>query len=383
MKIENVNVPEQDVMGVVNCIPFVIDVVESIGKNGGYFHMLYHQLVYPHFQNRNVQLPTSPIRKFEKAGYENVYNLSHTIPIYLKEQRPETYSENDIVDLLGAYFPNVQNDNPYIELYVKNIEQASAGDDMAYKWLFSVVLIHELAHAALDNHNLQHFHGTEKVAYSTEFGKWIEESMANAIALRIIKEYGNDEFYDYAKDFMKNQTPEYALGVSMEEFDNTHLRNVMRIKKNGTVEELKKEWLKYVKSSAQPDWDTLEKWNEILTSTNVYMYNGEYYTEYNKLAFVIVKAAVTILKEKNSGALSYDQLCEQMPVLMKEDGAHKFGKLAKLDSIDLPSCFYAQKDDLIHLDDGDYALYSYWYEKDMDDIINFANKHSLNVGVVK
>ena len=66
----------------------------------------------------------------------------------------------------------------------------------------------------------------EKIHYFSEFGRWREESMANAVTLRIIRGYGNKDFYDYAKQFMQSQPAEYALGVLMEDFGSWDFRNV-------------------------------------------------------------------------------------------------------------------------------------------------------------
>ena len=141
-------------------------------------------------------------------SYENIVTLLHTIPIYLRDSRPEEIlGEDCIIDPLGAYYSNRKGDSPYIELYMTNIECCTQNDDQHFKWLFTKVLLHELAHAALDIHNHeQNYQTTEKVLYSSEFGRWCEELMANAVALRIIKDYGDKDFYDYAKQFMESQS---------------------------------------------------------------------------------------------------------------------------------------------------------------------------------
>ena len=89
----------------------------------------------------------------EYEGYENIATLAHTIPIYLRHSKPEKKDDNSIIDLLGAYYSNRHGDTPYIELYLKGIDDATNGNDEHFKWLFVKVLIHELAHAALDIFN--------------------------------------------------------------------------------------------------------------------------------------------------------------------------------------------------------------------------------------
>ena len=177
------------------------------------------------------------VRRFEKIYYKLIY----TIPIYLKEKgeiAKECYrGEGDIVEPLGAYFKNLRRhaflreyyeSNPYIELYVDKIYESANGDAQTFKWLFTKTLIHELAHAVLDNYNLSKLNRhITKLRYNSEFIKRREESMANAIALKVIKEFGDKDFYNYARFFMLTQPAEYALGVSMEDFDYWDMRSVI------------------------------------------------------------------------------------------------------------------------------------------------------------
>jgi hypothetical protein len=230
------------------------------------------------YQDISTQCPVSPVRKFECGWYENIAVLWHTIPIYLRDKRPEIGHDNDcksIIDPLGAYFPNRHGDDPYIELYLTDIY--GAAEDFyemykdktlldtkpsvkeGFKFLSTIVLLHELAHAALDIFNLEDTPKSEMVSYKTEFGKWREESMANAVALRIIRDYGNQTLYNYAKKFMELQPAEYALGVKMEAFESSDFDSIFDAKRYGVDENLQQEWLDYAQGT--PDWSGLKKWN--------------------------------------------------------------------------------------------------------------------------
>lgn len=243
---------------------------------------------YKEFNNyQNVTKPhtsRSPVRKFEYAGYKNMVVLWHTIPIYLCGIREG--QDNGIIDLLGAYFPNKTGDSPYIELYLTDIYNKAENEvetnhstvaanektrkkEEYFKKILTIVLIHELAHAALDIFNMEGPHSSEKVSYHTNFGRWCEESMANAVALRIIKEKANSvkdkktgkkykdasgnpisnntTIYNYAKEFMLSQPDEYALGALMEDFDADDFNSVFEAKIYGIDKDLQKEWLKYAK----------------------------------------------------------------------------------------------------------------------------------------
>ena len=225
----------------------------------------------------------SPIWKFECGRYENIAVLWHTIPIHLCDTKPRSIdeSQNCIVDVLGAYFPN-RIAPPYIELYLTDIyTEAKAAIDRDYpqyypsqkapkepqyfKRLLTIVLLHELAHAALDIFNLVDAPSSEEVFYDTDFGKWREESMANAVALRIIRDYGRPTLINYAKKFMELQPAEYALGVLMEDFDADDFNSVFEAKIKGVNPMLQQQWLDYAQGS--PDWTGLKAWNAKINST--------------------------------------------------------------------------------------------------------------------
>ncbi len=267
MKIINIDASANLVkkMCLLDVQQFILDVVHPLEHS-----ILINQnrcLLYPTKKIENgVKLPISPIRIQNEVGYENVYNLLHTIPIYLRETKPQYYDDIDIVDLLGAYYPNRKGDSPYIELYLSCILTSVDSDDLKYKWLITKVLIHELAHAALDIKNIESYHNNKKikelVRYNTEFGKWREESMANAVALRIIHEYNDQLFYEFAKNYMLTQDPEYRLGVRMENFRYWDFRSVIESKVKGVDQDLQDEWLKDAKSDSI-DWEGLKKWNKL------------------------------------------------------------------------------------------------------------------------
>ena len=201
--------------------------------------------------------PPTPIRKFPRASYRNIVSLLHTIPVYLREKN----TRDDEGDLLGTYHPD--KSNPYIELYMQDIWDAAKANDLHYKWLLTKVLIHELAHAALDVYNLENGkYIEEKVKYSTEFGKWREESMANAITLRIIREFDDTAFYAYAKEFMLHQPNRYALGVLLENFEDLDFDSVLEAKYMGVPVNFAEEWMAYVQGT--PDWEGLHQRNKEL-----------------------------------------------------------------------------------------------------------------------
>ena len=281
MKILNYDAPEELVIKVLEqAIPdFILEVIRK--QETAFYHgdEFYLQMLCPlqryeqgEVEKRQVTegsleiftpisfdqcLRPTPIRKFTQASYRNIVSLLHTIPVYL---RAENKSREE-GDLLGMYHPD--KNNPYIELYMQDIWDAAKANDLHYKWLLTKVLIHELAHAALDVYNLENGkYIEEKVKYSTEFGKWREESMANAITLRIIREFDDTAFYAYAKEFMLQQLDGYALGVLLENFEDLDFDSVLEAKYMGVPVKFAEEWMEYVQGT--PDWKGLHQRNKEL-----------------------------------------------------------------------------------------------------------------------
>ena len=282
MKILNYDAPEELVIKVLEqAIPdFILEVIRK--QETAFYHgdEFYLQMLCPlqryeqgEVEKRQVTegsleiftpisfdqcLRPTPIRKFTQASYRNIVSLLHTIPVYLREKNTRGDEEGD---LLGTYHPD--KNNPYIELYMQDIWDAAKANDLHYKWLLTKVLIHELAHAALDVYNLENGkYIEEKVKYSTEFGKWREESMANAITLRIIREFDDTAFYAYAKEFMLQQLDRYALGVLLENFEDLDFDSVLEAKYMGVPVKFAEEWMEYVQGT--PDWKGLHQRNKEL-----------------------------------------------------------------------------------------------------------------------
>ena len=335
---------------------FILEVIRPLERK--YYDFFSRKIIV-----KPYHLKKKPIRMFVEEGYENIAHLIHTIPIYLCDSKPKSPKENDIVDPLGAYFPNTSGDSPYIELYPTEIEIAAKGNDQHFKWLFTKVLLHELAHAALDIHNnVLYKNAPEKVHYWTTFGKWREESMANAVALRIIKEYGDEDFYEYAKQFMLSQPPEYALGVLMEDFDDQYFWSVTTGKKVGANQDLQNEWLDYVKGT--PDWEGLKQWNVIFTNV-VYSFNGKSYL-IEEFIIRIVEKVLSDYEAKTGEKMSYSIFESIFPY---------FNIYSSHESKSYEIASKVQNDPdykkIIHLLDTDIALYTKsWYCRAVDTFVD-------------
>jgi hypothetical protein len=288
MKIINIDAPKEFVEKIWNVripLPNSIKILleEFEGDYYDNFEVLQN-IIKPHTSHSSVW-------KFECGMYENIAVLRHTIPIHLRDKALEIDRFNNnckcIVDPLGAYISYWGRYTPHIELYLPKIyreaekfhklckEQKLLPTNPSvlegFKFLSTIVLLHELAHAALDIFNLIVDDPlSEKVTYDADFGKWREESMANAVALKIINRYGRDKFKNYAKKFMELQSAEYALGVKMvEDFDSSDFDSVFNAKIHGVDDELQQKWLDYAqgKTGTPPDSAGLKAWNAKINST--------------------------------------------------------------------------------------------------------------------
>ena len=377
MKIVNLDAPAHLADKVVELkIPnFIIEVVRHLERDCYDCHgplAYYEQIICGVHSSHNTTLPLSPIWKFMEPEYENIATLIHTIPIYLRDSKPEEIrDENSIIDLLGAYYSNRNGDSPYIELFLSAIDNSINNDENHFKWLFTKVLIHELAHAALDIFNLEGNNSViEKIHYFSEFGRWREESMANAMTLKIIRDYGNKDFYDYATRFMKSQPAEYALGVLMEDVRYLDFISVFNSKKLGVDSNLQQKWLNYVKGT--PDWDGLKKWNFMLHRKYVYVFEGKYYPLEQELVYDIVEKVLSDYEHQNDGKMPFATFSTLFPNIKISGTNMAYEPAQKV----VGDSDYKE----FELDDGNYSLYRYW---DNESLHKFIDMDKLNVNIIE
>jgi len=366
MKIANIDAKEEDLKKInfEDLFSFIYDVVRPLEKE--LFMLMKHQVYMPFHSPSPISLPTTPIRTFEDEGYENVANLLHTIPIYLRNERSEAKCEDegeDKIDLWGAYFSNTKEDNPYIELFIAPILDCVKANKQKFKWLFTKVLIHELAHAAMDLNNLERSHRNRihnNISYHTDFGKWREESMANAVALRIIKEYGDTDFYNYAKSFMLSQPPEYALGVLMEDLSAWDFKCYIDNKECGVNNDLKQIWLDYVKNG-NPSSHGLKIWNKMFCFEYAYCFKGKYYYGASELVVDIVMDELDKFEKEHGRKMTKAEFTDTFPnIRIVTRRAYEPSDLAKNNKNYI----------VIELEDGIYSLLRYsWDNRNLHDFI--------------
>lgn len=261
MNIINIDVDEQEAKVVYTFIPFILDILEKIEKNADAHFSVSQFLIQQDF---NIAKDYK-IWQVDDFDYENISHFAHTIPIYLRKNRPELIDDGSITtsDKLGFYCHPNHKKSPYIELFLKDIERNAGVGIKKFMWLLTKVLLHELSHAVIDIYNIRGFNGEDKMPYTYKFGKWREESMANAITLYIINKYGPRNLYNYSYKFMRRQPKEYMLGTKIKDVEYWGLRSIYINKLYGAEENLKKKWLDYVNDT--PTAPGMRKWNKIFS----------------------------------------------------------------------------------------------------------------------
>lgn len=371
MRITNINVPEILVEKVMHSdvIPFIYKVISPVERH--YSCLSPHHFLLDRFYRRTAALPHAPIRKLNEFEFENIACFLHTIPIYLRDTRPETVGEDDnIIDALGAYFPNRQNDDPYIELFLSPIEKAAGGNMTHFRWLFTMTLLHELAHAALDTSNYFYNRGITNVSTRSTFGHWLEESIANAAALHIINCFGDRDFYDFTRQFMLSQPEEYALGVLMEEHAHRGLYEVYRCKEFGVNPHLQNEWLDYVKGN--PDTEELHNWHFVLTMPTSYSFRGKYFWHPSYLVYAVVLAVLSDHFDKTGTKMTIAEFQRLFPCITVSDRP-AYGTMDLLNE--------TSKDQPLDLADGTLYLSNLW--STLQQVMEFLGRTSCCITVYR
>lgn len=275
-----------------------------------------------------------------ELGY--MAHLFRQVQIHILDEGSKVRSQRDynnpeqgiIIDPLGAYYPSKNNNSPRIEIYLSKIRDVTS-DEKHYVWLFAKVMLHELAHALLDINNYDQWKTVvNKIPYYTTFGMWREESMANAIALKIIKQYGTEPFYEYAKEFVLSQGDGYSLGALLENSANASW--VIKDKVKGVDPDLQKKWLDYV--TGNPDVKGLKEWNILLHHYVVYELNGDYYTFAPELITKVITSVIVEYYVKYGRKISLTELKQLFPdmfgqcIISKDDDIYKYNE--KLDLLD-------------------------------------------------
>ena len=203
----------------------------------------------------------------------SLFRLIKSIPIFLLD---ENSFEKEIrrlkIEVIKGEFPSTEylgfytrekrsffDETPVIVLCLERIYKLTR-DETKFLYLTTLTVIHEFMHAILDIDNVNKFYKKD------EFFEWMEESMANAMALELIKHYFRylrrtqeenncqfilkDDLLIFAKNFVKHQPPHYALGYEIYKNYRWYIRWGRYKKKLAKLKTKEKQsWLNYVKQN--------------------------------------------------------------------------------------------------------------------------------------
>jgi len=296
MIIRNIDIPITSAKRAVKYKGFIQDVISYWPIPINCSKAFDEEINLLNVSNKNNVINAWTIPSGQHFG-ESISSLLHVVPFYLSK-----YRHNEDKDLLGAYFSGKGQKTPYIELYISEIEKAAKNAnpknnkefEQYFKWILTQTTIHEIMHGVMDIYNQAQYYDTnghyigpsEQIVYSTEYGRWREESFANAATLKMIYFYINNlnaeivnsirsavnvfcgsnvdgiirkriensspsifaYFYSFTKDFMSRQDPEYALGVTLSRFKKIDFSKRVLEKSRGVSAQIQNDWLNEAKS---------------------------------------------------------------------------------------------------------------------------------------
>ena len=174
------------------------------------------------------ELASSDYTKLSSLGFDLPLNyLKSIIPIELVRKEDmitwEQYLDPKGLEgkflgkrILGRY---IYGSSPKIEICPELIEESAENTDP--KYIYAKVIIHEFAHAMLDESNWSCFanksESIENENYSRDFRIVMEESIANCITLHMFDSLKGKDSYDFAvvKKFIEeNQPKPYQFGIA-------------------------------------------------------------------------------------------------------------------------------------------------------------------------
>lgn len=180
----------------------------------------------------NNKFPTPCYPTFHMLFFPEL--LIH-IPIILSEEKLSYKSYFEGIDpryipsgnVLGCYSRGngegqEYKSGPHIVLYPEVILSAASDSGISFEILFAKTLIHEIAHAILDNYEVADGQIVDQNANwpNKLEAKAMEESLANMITLAWFKEYASPEEYKQVKHFIDCwQSSIYRFGLWQEKID--------------------------------------------------------------------------------------------------------------------------------------------------------------------
>ena len=219
-------------------------------------------------------VPIYLVTKKQSTKYFTIGYFGHKEKVHVPEDKKKgKYNDKEdelnrtsIFDLWGCYTCDyskkssygIEDSHPRIFIWVDKIFNKVKRDKHLFNILTTKVILHELAHAMMDVHLVgKHEDNTIKKEGPKKFIFNKEESLANAIALSLIKNHIDITDYCFLKEIVKCQPQSYSSGLKL-------------LDENGQVFDdlmyhwmLMKLWGKYPKKACQ-------EWNKYFNNSEIF-----------------------------------------------------------------------------------------------------------------
>lgn len=311
----------------------------------------------------------------------------------------------EIIDLFGLYqrrivnikngYLGIENVKPSIFIWVNKIQEYvdnrinrnDFSDDFdydktvrqCYKALTTLVILHELMHAIMDNCllGINTSHNSLKTKMD-RFDIVKEESLANAMALVLMKHVVNYKDWNFVVDFVRQQPPQYSLGLKYLSLLVFHYAEDWVSHKDGhqfdpIVMDL---WLTFVDGAKPLDTRQLKALEDGLQfPEGLFRFNGVYYNNHDVCVEVIKHFA------KNTTSLTRNDLHNAFPDSLNHDyeSIINYPQTKVFHDKGNGHTRSADDDKIIHCQDGDVAVCDYWHHDDMPGFVENAIKLGIDI----
>lgn len=297
------------------------------------------------------------------------------------------------IDLLGLYtrhYPkgkpySIEESQPRIFIWVDKIWDIVKEDRHKFRILSTQVILHELAHAMMDVNLL----GSQRCgcnSFSKYFYTLKEESLANAIALTLMKNNVNQSEWDFVVDFVKTQPFQYALGLEyLDASGHVVERSAWEWMDLKTASYYSNtvinEWMNYIKGPYPLDCKQLLLLDEGMTFTEgLYKYNGKYYDNHD-MCIQVIKDYIAQYNPSRAElhAAFPDSLNSLFEAVIDYPNQKEF--IDKTDkSTNHPHTRSVFNENIVKCSDEEVAICDYWYPDDIVRFISNANKFGIQIG---
>lgn len=272
------------------------------------------------------------------------------------------------------------------EIEKHNYKEEDDYDDIIsnfYNTLTTLVILHELMHAIMDNmllgtdnpNNLNH-----RTCFNKYFDKYKEESLANAMALKLMERMIDEEEWNFIIDFVKHQPDEYALGLEYLSLSVLYYAELWVRHKDGHqfVPKVMSEWLSFVKGAKPLDSKQLKALEDGLWNhERLFEFNGKFYIDDDVCVEAIkqyAKKNISITRQELHNAFP-DSLNSNFEAIIDYPENNEFHNKKDGNT----RCIF--NENIIHCKDGDVVVCDYWHTDDMPGFVKNAGNYRIRIKI--